>query len=78
MRFAVIGVGKIGIYHIRDFINNGCVLKAILNSSIESAKTKSKEIKLKLQFFKLKMNQVLPHQAAQQSSQYLIKLKKNK
>ena len=45
MRFAVIGVGKIGIYHIRDFINNGCVLKAILNSSIESAKTKSKETK---------------------------------
>lgn len=47
MNFAIIGVGNIGIYHIRDFINNNYLLKAILNSSVESSIKKSKEIKNK-------------------------------
>mgnify|MGYP001261580976 CR=1 FL=1 len=45
MNFAIIGVGKIGIYHIRDFINHGYILKGIVNSTIESSIEKVKLIK---------------------------------
>lgn len=37
MNFAVIGTGKIGQYHIRDFIKSGYILTGIVNSTIESS-----------------------------------------
>ena len=47
MNVAIIGVGKIGIYHIREFIKNNLLVKAILSSSKingENNKRKIKEI----------------------------------
>ena len=47
MNIAIIGLGNIGIYHIRDFIKLGCKIKAIINSNYKSSKTKSLLIKQK-------------------------------
>ena len=47
MNFAIIGLGQIGIYHARDFIKNGCQLKAIMCSTLETGKKKQLLLKEK-------------------------------
>ncbi len=44
LKVAVLGAGKIGIYHIREFIDAGCEVTSILGSSKESAKKKSEDL----------------------------------
>lgn len=45
MNVAVLGIGNIGKFHIREYLNNQCNIVAILGSSLEHVKIKQELIK---------------------------------
>ncbi len=53
MRIAVLGVGNIGKFHVRDFIGAGCEVISILGQTQESSEAKAREIEAE---FGIKVN----------------------